>query len=107
MIPACWPCLLHTRPIQVVGVIRLALPMNGKLARILLTSNWYCPEASARAGVARSAGRDRGDAGLHGQQVGVAAPIERNIDNLLALDRLPDLGVGGVHLCGVFGHSNF
>lgn len=54
--------------------------------------------ASAGAGVAGPAGGHRRDACLHGKQVGVAAAVERDVDDLFALDCLADLSVCGLNL---------
>src|ERR1700730_3240295 len=72
--------------------------MDGELAGIGLACRWHGSEATSRAAVTSTARRDWGDSGLHGKKVCIAATVERDIDDLLALDGLAKLRVGSVDL---------
>ena len=72
--------------------------MDGELTRVSLPSRGHGAEASAGTGVAGAARGHGRDTRLHGKQVGVAASVERDVDDLLALNRLADLSVCGLYL---------
>ena len=93
--------LLHAYAVQIEGIVRFALSVDGKLTGIGLTRCGNGAEAASGAGIGCTARRDRDDTRLYRQQIGVAAAVQRNVYNLLALDRLTDLSVGKMHLGGV------
>ena len=98
--------LLHAGAVQVVGIIGFALAMDGELTGVGLARRGHGAEATARAAIAGAARRDWGDACLHGKKVCIAATVERDVDDLLALDGLAKLRVGSVNLRAAFRHRD-
>jgi hypothetical protein len=98
--------LLYAGPVQVIGVVRLTLAVNRKLPGVKLSCCGNSVEAAPGAGIAGAACGNRRHARLHSEQIGIAAAIEGNIDNLFALDGLSDLRIRGLDLSRVFGDGN-
>jgi hypothetical protein len=90
--------LLHACSVEIIGVVGLALSVNGELPGVRLACGGYRAKAATGTGVASTAGSDRGDTRLDREQVCIASTIERNIDHLLIFDGLSDLRIGGADL---------
>ncbi len=88
---------------KAVGKFPLAVDRDG--AGIQIAGGRKCADAHILSRVGRQR-RDRDHAGLKGEQVRVAAAVERHGRHLFAGDDLAHLGIGGFDVRGRFGNGD-